>query len=80
MPPNLFEQRSVGLSIMFNIAQIFGASGIILASAGMARTMSAPNSIRPDCRCPLPLCSTAKTSETEVLARELFVKTEPRDL
>ena len=72
MHPNLSEQRSVGLSIMFNIAQIFAAGGIILVSAGMARTVSAPNSIRPDCRC--PLCSTTKNERNGLLPRELFVK------
>jgi hypothetical protein len=63
MRPNPSVRRSVGLSIMFNIAQIFAAGGIILVSAGMAQTMSAPNRIRPDRLC--PVCSTAKTSETE---------------
>ncbi len=30
MHPNLSEQRSVGLAMVFNIAQIFPAGGIIL--------------------------------------------------
>ena len=72
MHPNLSEQRSVGLSIMFNIAQIFAAGGIILVSAGMARTMSAPDSIRPDCR--RPRCFNHENERNGMLPRELFVK------
>jgi hypothetical protein len=71
------EQRSVGLSIMFNIAQIFAAVGIILVSAGMARTMSAPNRIRPDCRC--PRCFNHENERNGMLPRTVR-KTKPRDL
>ena len=62
----------MGLSNMFNIAQIFAAGGIILVSAGMDRTMSAPSSIRPDCRCPSLL--NHENERNGMLPCELFVK------